>query len=105
MQKARSRLTVEPIKPQTGDRKYFRTAPLGILGLCMGGGLVFLVLRIPPEEIAHFPLPNSYGPFLITLFFAIYFLVGYILQSLRWGLLIALPITILFLLRFQHVVF
>lgn len=105
MQKARSRLADKPEVPIPRDRKYVRTLPLGLLGLGFGIALLFLLINVPPENIANIPLPNAYGPFLLLLFFMAYFLIGYILQSLRWGLFAALAITIPAFLHFQHVVF
>ena len=107
MQKAHSRLA-DQTEPERVVRpawwiKYIRTAPFGLLGVISCAALVFILAKIPPTQIANMPLPNTYAPLLLAAFFTSFCTSGYLLQSVKKGLFIALVLTLLLFLRLQHV--
>ncbi|NCN82539.1 MAG: hypothetical protein GW947_01100 [Candidatus Pacebacteria bacterium] len=107
MQKARSRLADQPEPERVAGpvwwKKYIRTAPFGLLGVISIAALLYILTKIPPAQIADMPLPNTYGPFLLASFFTSFCVLGYLLQSARKGLFIALILTLLLFLHLQHV--
>ncbi|NCN06540.1 MAG: hypothetical protein GW946_01700 [Candidatus Pacebacteria bacterium] len=101
MQKAPSRLQ-QP--KQFKKSAYLKTLPFGLFSLVGLGGLYYLLTNISPQQIAHVPLPNMYGPFLLLIFLSIFFLLGYALNNTRRGFVAASSISLLIFLHLQHIV-
>jgi hypothetical protein len=61
--------------------------------------LVFIIYFIEPELLKDIFIINSYAPFFINLFLALFFALALIFNNSRRGCIIALGITIFLILR------
>jgi len=64
--------------------------------------IVYIFLRVHPQSIAHFLLPNSYLPLLLIFLFANFCLFTFIFHNTRRGLLLALLLTTYLFLQLQQ---
>lgn len=86
-------------------KKYLKHLPTLILGLIFSASTYLILTRIEPNQIKNFLLPNSYLPFLISLFMASFFLISYLFLSIRTGLILSSPLIIMAFLKLQNVIF
>jgi len=120
MRKARSRLSHQQKpekKPQRTSLKkskktqsafdlknYFAHLPTLMTGLFFSF-ITFLILRhVEPNSIKNLISPNTYLPFLLSLFFALSFTSSFILLNTRRGFLLSGAIILYFFLKLQQVI-
>ncbi|NCN23934.1 MAG: hypothetical protein COU65_00300 [Candidatus Pacebacteria bacterium CG10_big_fil_rev_8_21_14_0_10_42_12] len=110
MEKARSRLTTTPSLKKTPhlpkivfNSRYLQAAPIGLLGLCGLGILVYLLKNIAPESIANIPIYRSYGPLVLTFLFTSTLVSGFVLLNIRRGFMVGISLTLILLLKLQKV--
>ncbi len=113
MRKAKSRLSTESRnrKKTTNSfdlikilAKYLNYLPTLVLGGLFTIGLYYLVSTVPPDQIKHFIISNSYLPFTLGLFLSTWFITSFLLLNSRRGLLISLFLNWLVFLKLQQVV-
>ncbi len=120
MRKARSRLSQQQksekkiqrtsfkkskkTQPTFNLKNYFAHLPTLIIGLFFSF-VTFLILRhVEPNSIKNLILPNTYLPFLLSLFFALSFTSSFILLNTRRGFLLSGAIILYFFLKLQQVI-
>jgi hypothetical protein len=75
------------------------------LGLFSFTSLILLMFYRSPSDIIHFILPNSYLPFLLPIFFTIFFLLKFIFLRQRLAFCISFSILILLFFYLQNLSF
>ncbi len=83
---------------------YVKHLPTLLLGLIFSTGTYFILTRIPPSNLQHILLPNSYLPFLIMFFLSSFFLLSYLLLNSRRGFLLAFALNLLLFLKLQQAI-
>lgn len=81
--------------------RYKKHLLLLALSLLSYSGVWYVLNNIRPQDIAHTPLPFTYGALQLPLFFANFFLFSFVLLNTRRGLLISIFITALLFLKLQ----
>jgi hypothetical protein len=89
----------------------FKTIILGYLrhlstlffGMFFSALSFFILTRIEPSAVQHLILPNTYLPFLASIFLTIFFLTSFFLLNSRRGFLLATAVTILLFFRLQQI--
>lgn len=76
--------------------------PAVILMMLWWGLLFVIIFKIDPSVVADFPVANSFGPFFLVLFLALWFTASLLLAHTRRGLLVALTGVIWCYLRLWH---
>jgi len=79
-------------------RRYLPTLVLAALCWLM---VAYILTTVPPERIAHFPLPNSYSPLLIPLLLGLFLLSSVMFLNRRRAYLVTIWVGILLFLKLQ----
>jgi len=116
--KAKSRLQLRHINrlsaPHQGEKelqtsksniiiKYVRQMPTLLISLPFYVVIYYIFIKIRPDTISHFIIPNTYLPLQIPLFIANFFCLSFIFLNSRRGFLGSLIIALTLFLKLQGV--
>lgn len=73
--------------------------PAVFLALLCWGIVAFFLFFVDPEVVRNFPISNSYLPFFLFLFFAVFFTASLIFSHSRRGFLLAVGLIVFLYLR------